>query len=189
MADDWQRLAVMVRERRYDDLGLTRDQVAASGGPSVTTLQHIENAKQARYRPVILRRLEQALAWERGSVRAVLDGGDPQPAAPAVTTGTAAAAGAATATAAAAGADPLSWIGQAIADEMFADEDGVWNEIRRERRRGTPEARIFTDPDEQAMWSVPVTPEEQRAANIAALRYWRRTLPPRRNSTPATLAG
>ena len=187
MADDWQRLAGMARKRR-EDLGLTREQIAAAGGPSATTQQHIEAAKQSSYRPVILRRLEQALGWERGSVRAVLDGGGPSPAVPAVTTGTAAAAGAATA-AAAADADPLGWIGQAIAEEMFAVEDGVWAEIRAGRRRGTPEARIFADPDEQAMWSVPVTPEEQRAANIAALRYWRRTLPPRRGSTPATLTG
>lgn len=74
--DEWARLGRLVRERR-EHLGLTLAQVAAAGGPSVATLGLIELAKQSSYRPRVIQKLEDALAWQRGSVRAVLGGGEP----------------------------------------------------------------------------------------------------------------
>jgi hypothetical protein len=68
----------LVRERR-DDLGLTQAAVAAAGGPSSATMRLIEGALQQGYQPAILNRLEDAIRWQRGSVRTVLDGGDPVP--------------------------------------------------------------------------------------------------------------
>lgn len=184
MADDRQRLAKFVRERRTA-LGLSQEQVAAAGGPSSATQRKIENGHHGSY-PATQRRLETALGWEHGSARRILDGGDPVPAPPAVT----AAAGVAAATASAAGTavvtDAQSRIGQAIADKVFAIEDEVWAEIRAARRGGAPEDGIFADPAEQALWSMPLTPEDQRATNIAYLRAMR----PRRSSggRPSALA-
>ena len=170
MADDRQRLAAFVRERRTA-LGLSQEQVAAAGGPSSATQRKIENGHHGSY-PATQRRLETALGWEHGSARRILDGGDPILAAPAVTAAAGLAAAEATAIGAATVTEPdtLTRIGYAIAQELLAIEDDVWNEIRRQRRRGTPEQAIFDDPAEQALWSMPATPEEQRAANIAALR-------------------
>jgi transcriptional regulator with XRE-family HTH domain len=74
---DWERLARYVVERR-DQLGLTQEEVAVSGGPSTATLRLIEKSAQDAYRAKSLRQLEDALRWAPGSVRAVLDGGEPR---------------------------------------------------------------------------------------------------------------
>jgi hypothetical protein len=73
---DWSRLARIVRERR-EDLGITQEQVAGNGGPSTATLRLIEGAAQETYRAKSLRQLEIGLRWMPGSVRSVLNGGDP----------------------------------------------------------------------------------------------------------------
>jgi hypothetical protein len=77
-SDRWQRLGERVASRRTQ-LGLTQGQVHAAGGPSVATMRLIEGALQDGYRGSILGRLEQALAWEPGSIDAILDGGEPTP--------------------------------------------------------------------------------------------------------------
>jgi hypothetical protein len=48
-----------------------------SGGPSTSTMRMIEGGLQDSYKPAVLARLEDVLRWRRGSVRAVLAGGDP----------------------------------------------------------------------------------------------------------------
>jgi hypothetical protein len=192
--NDWQRLAGFVRARREEDLGLTQEEIAAAGGPSTATQRLIEGARHDSYRPASLRSLERALQWEPGSVRAILAGGDPvpgpeDPTMPGVIPVDPAPAG--TAVPAGAVPDPLTRIGQALAAAFTAIEKEVWDEIDAARGRGASEAAIFADPDEQHMWAMPLTSEEQRAANIAALRAFRRDRPPLGNSgtPPVGLAG
>lgn len=85
---DWSRLARLVVERR-NELGMTQADVQAAGGPSQATMYLIEHAGRTRYQARILNSLERVLRWRPGSVRAVLEGGDPTPieeaAAPVVT--------------------------------------------------------------------------------------------------------
>lgn len=76
VAQNWRLLAEEVTKRRID-LGMTQQDVQAAGGPAQSTLRHIEGAHQDTYRKVVLRRLEKALAWEAGSVDAILAGGEP----------------------------------------------------------------------------------------------------------------
>lgn len=73
---DWKRLADAVRQRR-DELGMTQEEVAAAGGPSTATMRLLEGALGTSYRSRTFTQLERALAWTRGTVRHVLDGGDP----------------------------------------------------------------------------------------------------------------
>lgn len=75
---DWRRLAAAVIARR-EELDLTQEDVRQKGGPSTATMRLIEGALQTSYRGVILARLERALEWEPGSVRAILRGGEPTP--------------------------------------------------------------------------------------------------------------
>lgn len=190
MADDMKRLAAFVRERRTA-LGLSQEQVSAAGGPSSATQRTIENARHGSY-PATLRRLETALGWEHGSARRILDGGDPVLAPPAVTAGAGLAAAGATAAGAATVSEPdmQTRMGQAIAEELFGVLREVWAEVRIARRRRTPEAGIFADPSEQDLWDMRVTPEEQRAMNIAYLRAFRLDQPPRHAGNPGrALAG
>lgn len=74
--NDWERLARFVRERRVE-LGLTQEDARGAGGPSTATMRLIEGALQTSYQPATLRDLEKVLQWKRGSVRAVLAGGEP----------------------------------------------------------------------------------------------------------------
>jgi hypothetical protein len=78
VGQEWQRVADYVRERRTE-LDLTQADVQAAGGPSTATQRLIEGALNDTYQPVILARLERALGWERGSVRAIRQGGEPVP--------------------------------------------------------------------------------------------------------------
>jgi hypothetical protein len=73
---NWSHLGRLVRERRTE-LGLTQAEVQSAGGPSPATLYLIETGRHGSYRPQVLRRLERALGWRAGSVRAVLAGGQP----------------------------------------------------------------------------------------------------------------
>lgn len=73
----WQRLGHYVRERRLH-LRLTQHDVAAAGGPSIATIRNIEAATHDSYRGRTLNQLEDVLGWERGSVDAILNGGEPR---------------------------------------------------------------------------------------------------------------
>jgi hypothetical protein len=75
---EWQRLADYVLERRLE-LDMTQADVHAAGGPSTAVIRQVEGALSDSYTPVILSRLERALGWERGSVRAIRAGGEPVP--------------------------------------------------------------------------------------------------------------
>lgn len=78
VAQDWRKLAAEVTKRRTQ-LGMTQQDVQASGGPATATLRNIEGGHQTSYRGVILSRLEKALEWEPGSVDAILAGGEATP--------------------------------------------------------------------------------------------------------------
>jgi hypothetical protein len=64
--------------RRRLDLGLRWEVVAESAGISVTGLRLLRTTGGTP-RELTQRGLEKALAWEPGSIRAILDGGDPVP--------------------------------------------------------------------------------------------------------------
>jgi hypothetical protein len=180
--DDWQRLAACVRDRR-SDLGLTQEETAAAGGPSTATLRLIENGRQGGYRPAILRALERALQWERGSVRAILDGGDPAPADDDATLP-------GIPPVAAPDPDPMAVrIGQAIADELTRIAAGIQAEVDAARRAGVPDREIFTDPFERNLWLTELTSEHQRVLAVAALRSVRPRRPPNSGNPPIELAG
>lgn len=185
--DDWRRLARLARDRR-GDLRLTQGEVSASGGPSISTLRLIEGALQpSGFRPAILRALERALQWEPGSVRAVLDGGDPtpitgdDPTLPGISPAPAAVT-------AAGGADAIARIqAGTFAGEMFEAAEGIKREIARRRREGVPEDRIFADEFEQELWSgtgTILTPEDQRVLAIVWLRMTRPRRPPNSDTSP-----
>lgn len=70
---DRERVARRVRERRQE-LGMTQEEVATSGGPSTATLRAIENASPVIPRLKSQRQLENALEWEPGSYRALMRG-------------------------------------------------------------------------------------------------------------------
>lgn len=82
IGSDWQRVAEYVRDRRID-LDMTQADVHSAGGPSPATQRLIEGALQDSYQSAILARLERALKWERGSIRAIRRGGEPVPVPPA----------------------------------------------------------------------------------------------------------
>lgn len=77
-----ERLAEAVRNRRLALGDLTQAQVAERGGPSTETLRLIEGARQDRYGPRTLDRLDRALAWPAGTSASILAGtaGDSRPA-------------------------------------------------------------------------------------------------------------
>jgi transcriptional regulator with XRE-family HTH domain len=70
----WEKLGVAVRDRRAE-LGMTQEDVAKGGGPSVETVRAIENNRAGRLSPRKRRALERVLQWQSGSVDAVVDGG------------------------------------------------------------------------------------------------------------------
>lgn len=74
----WKRLAEAVRRRR-DDRGWTQLDLATRGGPSIDRIQAIEGARTDNYSSRTLGKLERALEWRQGSVRAILAGGAPSP--------------------------------------------------------------------------------------------------------------
>lgn len=74
---DWEKLGVVVRDRRAE-LGLTQTDVDELGGPSVLTLRAIENNRAGRLSPRLRRSLERVLKWESGSIETVLEGGAPK---------------------------------------------------------------------------------------------------------------
>lgn len=64
-------------EQRLAQLGWTREDLAAHGGPSASTLYKmmVRQAVVPTERTIV--RLDRALGWEPGSVRATLAGGSP----------------------------------------------------------------------------------------------------------------
>jgi hypothetical protein len=77
---DWQRLAQLVTARRVE-LGHRRreDLIAATNGISLRTLGSIETASQVGYHRNTIAVLENALRWAPGSIKAIIDGGNPTP--------------------------------------------------------------------------------------------------------------
>lgn len=73
---DLQRLADYVVATRTE-LGWSQETLAARSRLRTVTLSDIETAKDRDRRPSTLAKLERALGWEPGSVRAVLNGGKP----------------------------------------------------------------------------------------------------------------
>ncbi len=71
------RLADCMESRRLD-LRLTWGQVAERGGTTTETLRQARTGS-TRIMPLTRRAIEDGLGWAKGSVRAVLDGGDPVP--------------------------------------------------------------------------------------------------------------
>lgn len=74
-APDRRRLGAAVKARR-NQLLMTHAAIHAAGGPSPTVLQNIENGRNITIRHATGVRLEDALKWRRGSVDALLAGGD-----------------------------------------------------------------------------------------------------------------
>lgn len=72
-------LGETVLARRLD-LGLSKEEAARRGRLSVKTWTSVENGKEVRLTTYV--GVEDALDWKRGSVGAVLDGGDPTPVEP-----------------------------------------------------------------------------------------------------------
>jgi hypothetical protein len=159
---DWLRLADAVRTRRIE-LELTQEDVRAVGGPSTSSMRMIEGALQSGYRMDILRRLEVALQWKAGSVRALLAGGDPVPLgeqqlpvpvpvpeqlplSPLVPP-----------------PDPaLSHLLAALAVVVRPMARSVLAEVAA--------GRPFADPVERVIWGLPDWPAERKAAEIAVYR-------------------
>lgn len=71
---DW--LAETARKRRQD-LRLSKEEAARRGGMSVKTWTNVEDGRPVRDTTYV--GIEDSLEWERGSVAAILDGGDPVP--------------------------------------------------------------------------------------------------------------
>jgi hypothetical protein len=69
-------LAEVVLERRRE-LRLSKEVAARRGGMSVKTWTSVEEGRPVRDTTYV--GVETAMVWERGSVSAVLDGGDPTP--------------------------------------------------------------------------------------------------------------
>jgi RNA polymerase sigma-70 factor (ECF subfamily) len=68
---DLDELARAVLARRAD-LGMSQEDVAAAGGPSVATLRLIEGARQSSYRSLTLGALDRALLWRPGHALRIL---------------------------------------------------------------------------------------------------------------------
>ena len=77
------RLGDLMDERRRE-LRLRWRDVAVLSGVSYEGIRAVRNGT-GDIRMLTQRGIEDALQWERGSIRSVLDGGDPVPRAPAVT--------------------------------------------------------------------------------------------------------
>jgi transcriptional regulator with XRE-family HTH domain len=76
---DWGRLGDWIVTRRVQMGYPKQRQFVEHSGLSSRILSHLEQGNRTSYEQSTLARLEQALNWAPGSVRAVLAGGDPQP--------------------------------------------------------------------------------------------------------------
>jgi hypothetical protein len=76
--DDWERLGRYVVARRVERGFKTRGELASAVQVSSRLLGDIEKGRRGNYDPVTIASLESALGWETGSVRRIVDGGEPQ---------------------------------------------------------------------------------------------------------------
>lgn len=83
---EWQRLAELLTARRVElnDAWRTRQQFCRDTGAEYRIIHDLENAKRTNYSSSTLAIIERAYRWQPGSIRAVLDGGDPTPVEPTV---------------------------------------------------------------------------------------------------------
>lgn len=70
---NWAELARLVRERR-ERMQLRQSDIPGRGGPSLGTVQNIEQGSRSTYAARSLRQLELALAWSYNTVDRILDG-------------------------------------------------------------------------------------------------------------------
>lgn len=78
MGHDLKNLAIWVDVYK-EKLDINDADVNAAGGPSTTTLSKWRKGVGGELQRRTRRGLEDALQWERGSVKDVLDGGEPTP--------------------------------------------------------------------------------------------------------------
>ncbi|MCV7191370.1 hypothetical protein [Mycolicibacterium brumae] len=72
-----EKLGQRMRLRRRE-LGLTQEAVRASGGPGTTAQRQLEKGRYSHeLTPKLTTSIERVLGWEPGSVKCVLDGGEP----------------------------------------------------------------------------------------------------------------
>lgn len=83
---EWQRLADLLTARRVElnDAWRNRQQFCRDTGAEYRIVHDLENAKRTNYSGSTLAVIERAYRWQPGSIRAVLEGGDPTPVEPAV---------------------------------------------------------------------------------------------------------
>lgn len=72
------RVAAAIKDRR-EAKRLRQEDVSAAGGPSKAVMFQLENAAEKGYSDATIGKLEDALQWRRGSVAAIVAGGDPTP--------------------------------------------------------------------------------------------------------------
>lgn len=75
-ASGWERLGRAVAARR-GRLAVTQMEIQDRGGPSVATLNAIENAGRTSYRRSTLHGLDKALGWPEGTADHIVDGSTP----------------------------------------------------------------------------------------------------------------
>jgi len=75
--EDWERLGQYVVRRRVECGFKTRGDLAAAVQVSSRVLGDIEKGRRGNYDPVTIAGLESALDWESGSVRRIVEGGEP----------------------------------------------------------------------------------------------------------------
>lgn len=76
MSTNAQRFGQIVLARRLE-LDLNQLEVHDAGGPSNSTLTHIEKGRLEDLTRATARKLDKGLRWHPGSARATWDGGDP----------------------------------------------------------------------------------------------------------------
>jgi hypothetical protein len=76
---DWQRLADEVVTRRLELGYRTREAFAGAAGISPRVIGDIERNRRDNYDRVTISRLEMALRWPQGRIRAILRGEDSSP--------------------------------------------------------------------------------------------------------------
>jgi hypothetical protein len=79
---DWNRLKEHAINRRVELGHPNRDSFVTASGISARILGDIERADRTSYSRTTLAKLERALHWAPGSIRTILDGGNPTPADP-----------------------------------------------------------------------------------------------------------
>lgn len=79
MDPQWERLGAAVKKARKERR-ITQPRLGELIGASRTVIQNIEAGRAYSRVTGSLRELETALGWKRGSIEAILDGGDPIPA-------------------------------------------------------------------------------------------------------------